>query len=110
MTQDEIKTEGELVIGQPKPNIEFHQIEQPKCVMRIESDRIWVDPDIEVTEAARVVIESLESHIKMLISAEREACAKEAEVLAAKEYNGGQQRMPIYYAFKDCAAAIRARK
>ena len=99
----EIKTNGELMIGQPKPNIEFHQIEQPKCVMRIEADRIWVDPDIEVTEAAKVVIASLESHIKMLIRAEREACAKVCEQVDTAAF-GSDRPEP-----NDCAAAIRAR-
>ena len=79
--------------------IEFHSVEQPRCVMRIERDRIWVDPEIEVTEVARIVISSLQQHIKMLIAAEREKAAKVVE------------EMPMSNWFQsDCVAAIRGMK
>ena len=82
-----------------KPNsIHFQTGGVPKCVMRIEADRIWVDPDIEVTEAAALVLQALEINIKRLIEAEREACAKVCEEFYSIE--GIAQ---------DCATAIRSR-
>lgn len=68
-----------------KPNsIHFQTGEPTKCVMRIEADRIWVDPNIEVTEAAALVLQALEANIKRLVLAEREACAKVCRTAQAK--------------------------
>ena len=89
-----------------KPNsIHFQTGEVPKCVMRIEADRIWVDPDVEVTEAAALVLQALETNIKRLIEAEREACANVCEE-EAEEWSG---RTEPHEAVVRCAAAIRAR-
>ena len=76
-----------------------------KIVMKIERDRIWVDPDVEVDEAAHQVIKILESYIVNMVqrevAAEREACAKVCELIAI---NAADNRA------SECAAAIRARR
>ena len=86
-----------------KPNsIHFQTGEPIKCVMRIEADRIWVDPDVQVTEAAALVLQLLEENIKRLVLAEREACAKVCEkAMIQMNYSEAP--------YKQCAAAIRAR-
>ena len=87
-----------------KPNsIHFQTGNIPKCVMRIEPDRIWVDPDVEVTEAAALVLQALEANIKRLVEAEREACAKVCEDID-NNMEASWKRNAV-----NCAAAIRAR-
>ena len=71
-----------------------------ESVMRIEADRIWVDPDVQVTEAAALVLQLLEENIKRLVLAEREACAEVCDRFAENEAG---------FVAEDCAAAIRAR-
>ena len=75
-----------------------------RIIMRIERDRIWVDPDVSVDEAAQQVIKALESHIVNMVqrevAAEREACAKVCELIAI---NAADNRA------SECAVAIRAR-
>lgn len=90
-----------------KPNsIHFQTGEPTKCVMRIEADRIWVDPDIEVTEAASLVLQALEANIKRLVLAEREACAKVCEDYTDNDRGAYSDDEGHGY---ECAAAIRAR-
>ena len=45
----------------------IHMMPDNKVVMRIERDRIWVDPDVEVDETAQKVIKILESHIVNMV-------------------------------------------
>ena len=45
----------------------IHLMPDNKVVMRIERDRIWVDPDVEVDETAQKVIKILESHIVNMV-------------------------------------------
>lgn len=49
-------------------------------VMEITKDGIWVNPDVSVDDAAKAVLNALESYIKNLVERaryeEREACAK----------------------------------
>ena len=50
-----------------------------KEVMRIDKNGVTANPEIRVDEAGAHVISALDVHIKNLIKAEREACAKIAE-------------------------------
>lgn len=45
----------------------IHLMPDTKVVMRIERDHIWVDPEVEVTEAAQQVIKILEGHIVNMV-------------------------------------------
>ena len=46
----------------------FHTIENSKTeVMRITRDGVWVNPDLEVDEVAKAVLNALDSQIKVLI-------------------------------------------
>ena len=71
------------IIGtQPPPqnNIVFYTGHDAKELMRITADRITVNPEMSVDEAAKLVIAALESHIQHIVrnavATEREACAK----------------------------------
>ena len=52
-------------------------------IMRITKTGIWVNPDVDVNDAAKVVLDAVESNIKTLVQRavadEREACAKLAD-------------------------------
>ena len=76
---------------------------ESRMVMSIERDRIWVDPDVEVTEAAQQVLKAMEAYIvnmvQIAVREEREACAKVCEELGYYVRHGGWT----------CADAIRAR-
>ena len=48
-------------------------------VMRIHKNGVTVNPEMVLDEAAQHVINTLDAHIKNLIQAEREACAKVAD-------------------------------
>jgi hypothetical protein len=49
-------------------------------IMRLSQTGVWVNPDVPVDEAAKKVLEALDSYIKGMVgkavAAEREACAK----------------------------------
>jgi hypothetical protein len=79
--------------GTVEPNITF-LTNSSKEAMRIDKNGVKVNPDFPMDEAAQYVIKALDEHIKGLIHAEREACAKLCETLVMG---------------KHCAAAIRAR-
>jgi len=49
----------------------FTGIEQPKEVMRITRNGVWVDPDITPDEAAKVVLKALDEQIKTLVQRAR---------------------------------------
>lgn len=49
----------------------FTSTEQPKEVMRITRDGVWVDPDIQPDEAAKVVLNALDEQIKTLVQRAR---------------------------------------
>ena len=84
------------VHGTFDPNITFMG-GASKEVMRIDNNGVTVNPDLPVDEAAQHVINALDEHIKSLIQAEREACAKVCETECAQ--NDGIT----------CAEEIRAR-
>jgi hypothetical protein len=69
MTQD-IRIRGAI-----EPNFTFLAGESVE-VMRIHKNGVTVNPAMALDEAAHHVINALDAHIKRLIEAEREACAK----------------------------------
>jgi hypothetical protein len=69
MTQD-IRIRGAI-----EPNLTFLTGESME-VMRIHKNGVTVNPAMALDEAAHHVINALDAHIKRLIEAEREACAK----------------------------------
>jgi len=78
-----------------KPHtVTFHQ--EAKEVMRITANSVTVTPGVSVDEAAAAVIAALEQHMRNIVAAEREACAKMCEENAVM--------IGVL-----CAAAIRAR-
>jgi hypothetical protein len=81
--------------GTLEPNITF-LTNSSKEVMRIGKNGVRVNPDFPMDEAAQYVINALDEHIKGLIHAEREACAKVCED-------------SVEYAGDTLAEAIRAR-
>jgi hypothetical protein len=86
----------------------FHQ--EAKEVMRITANSVTVTPGVSVDEAAAAVIAALEQHMRNIVAAEREACAKVAESMRP---NGGRMfdeaQGACFSALTDCVAAIRAR-
>ncbi len=96
------------IIESLKPDtIHFnHTIENAKTeVMRITKDGVWVNPNMEVDETAKAVLDALSSQVKVLVQKaiedEREACAKVCDDLAAND------KLSNYYVV--AARAIRAR-
>ncbi len=69
MTQD-IRIRGAI-----EPNFTFFSGASVE-VMRIYKNGVTVNPEMALDEAAQHVINALDAHIKSLIQAEREACAK----------------------------------
>ena len=66
-----------IIVKQPLPfnTIRFNSTIQNANteVMRINRDGVWVNPDIPVEEAAKAVLDALDSQIKVLLqSAQRE--------------------------------------
>ena len=74
-------------------------------VMRITRDGVFVNPDVAVDDAAKTVLDALDDQIKVLVQkaveAEREACAKVLDEMAAKD------KLSNYY--KVAALAVRER-
>lgn len=93
-----------------KNTIHFMVDIPPKCIMRIEPNRIWVDPEVEVLDAASAVIEALEKQISTMVSNavadEREACAKVCEGYTDNDCGSYSDHEGHGY---QCAAAVRAR-
>ena len=61
-----------------------HTMDNDKTeVMRITRDGVWVNPDMQVDETAKAVLDALSSQVKVLVQRavedEREACAKVCE-------------------------------
>jgi hypothetical protein len=75
-------------------------------VMRIHKNGVTVNPEMALDEAAQHVINALDAHIKNLIQAEREACAKVCDGLNFID-NGTPAGTRT--SNRHCAAAIRAR-
>ena len=77
--------------GVVEPNIIF-LTNSSKEAMRIDKNGVKVNPDFPMDEAAQYVIKALDEHIKGLIYAEREACAKVCDSINEKEgfYECGQ--------------------
>ena len=85
------------IIKQPLlPNaIQFHTVQNDDRteVMRITRDEIWVNPFVEVDEAAKAVLDALSFQVKVLVQKaveeEREACAKVVEADGLARGNEG---------------------
>ena len=96
--------------GAIEPNITF-LTNSSKEAMRIDKNGVWVNPDFPMDEAAQYVINALDEHIKGLIYAEREACAKVAEdsdhVVEGRGYY--DQLGDADATVRNIVAAIRAR-
>jgi len=58
----------------------------PKAVMTLSCEGIWVDPTLSVDEAARTVLAAIDTQVKYMVDevrrAEREACARVADLVA----------------------------
>ena len=54
-------------------------------VMRITRTGVWVNPDLSIDDTAKAVLAALDSQIKVLVQAEREACAKVCDDHATKD-------------------------
>jgi hypothetical protein len=76
----------------------------PKPVMKISKEGIWVDPSLMIDVAAKSVLECLDTQIKnmvqMAVEAEREACA---QLFDARDTGTG------FYEPHEPAEMIRAR-
>ena len=84
-----------------------HTMENAKTeVMRITRDGVWVNPDMQVDETAKAVLDALDYQVKVLVQRaveeEREACAKIVE--ADGRARGGEGLVLI-----KAAGRIRAR-
>jgi hypothetical protein len=75
-------------------------------VMRIHKNGVTVNPEMALDEAAQHVINALDAHIKNLIQAEREACAKVCDQMEQEAEGTECCKWPTP---ADCAHAIRAR-
>jgi hypothetical protein len=82
--------------GTVEPNITF-LTNSSKEAMRIDKNGVKVNPEFPMDDAAQYVIKALDEHIKGLIYAEREACAKVVESHGT------------WFTTETVAAAIRAR-
>jgi hypothetical protein len=100
-------------ISEPS-TITFHNPLSQGWLMRITADRrIEVADGVDVTEAARQVLDAMQGMLDVglekAVKAEREACAKVCDELPAPdEYNSTDKSMWDVTCI-DCAAAIRAR-
>ena len=97
--------EYKLEIQEPTSMIAFRGL-NADWVMRITADRrIEVAEGVDVTEAARLVLDAMQGMLDVglekAVKAEREACAKVCE---AQEDSGGEWDIQ-----QQCANAIRAR-
>jgi hypothetical protein len=97
MTQDDIISKEQDMTSN---TIAFFMSNGSKEVMRITADSVSVAPDVSVNDAAATVIAALEQHIKNIVAAEREACAKVCDGI------GDSNKWSDAH---DCAAAIRSR-
>ena len=86
-------------------SIIFHAGEPAKVILTLSKNGVVVDPDVPCDEAAQKVLEVLDVYIKRMVQAavdaEREACAKICENLAAND------KLSNYY--KVAANAIRGK-
>jgi hypothetical protein len=93
--------------------ITFHSM-NTGWVMRITADRrIEVADGVDVTEAARLVLDAMQSMLDVglekAVKAEREACAKVCEDLPAPDVYSDTDKSMWDVTCMDCAEAIRAR-
>ena len=90
-------------------------------VMKITDKEVWVNPELEVNDAAAKVIDILQDHILGLVreavQKEREECAELCEGMSemyARLWNGGLRKDKYLEgmsdAADDCKDAIRGRK
>jgi hypothetical protein len=98
--------------------IQFHSGTPATEVLRLSKDGIWANPDIPADDAAKLVLESIDDNIKILVQkavlAEREACAKVCEndawrckkiAVETQDKKANAAALEAYL----CAEAIRAR-
>lgn len=88
----------------PSNSIHFCPEMNSPPVMTITRDRIIVAEGVQLDDAARVLIEALEQHVRGMILAEREACAEICDHEMDQAIN---DQMMI--AAGNCADKIRAR-
>jgi uncharacterized lipoprotein YajG len=63
-----------------EPTIEFKtQTTKPIEIMKLSSEGVWVDPNIHVNDAAKMVIAALDKHIKHIVNSKLEEVATKAE-------------------------------
>lgn len=101
------------IVKQPMlPNtIHFHHTtcNDRTEVMRITRTGVWVNPDMSIDDTAKAVLAALDSQIKVLVLAEREACAKVCDDLPLPPDVARSDASIWEVATLDCAEAIRAR-
>lgn len=90
--------------GAIEPNITFIGGEAIE-VMRLDKNGVTINPEMPLDEAAQHVINALDAHIKNLIQAEREACAKVCDNMAMRSYKDIRAA-----ALESAADNIRARE
>jgi len=100
-------------ISEPS-TISFYKEINQSWVMRITADRrIEVADGVDVTEAARQVLDAMEGMLvvglEKAVLAEREACAKLVEGLPAPDVYSDTDQSMWDVTCMDCADAIRAR-
>jgi len=82
-------------------------------VMRITKDGVFVNPDVDVDDAAKTVLDALDDQIKVLVQkaveAEREACAKVCEQPIDEIQITDDCSEYKYRDNQECADAIRER-
>jgi hypothetical protein len=80
----DIKAENARELGLDyEPNTIKFRIDPATEVLRLSVDGIWVNPDVSIDDAAKLVLAAVGENIKVLVQtavlAEREACAKVAD-------------------------------
>ena len=95
------------IIKQPMlpDTIHFHHTTSNDSteVMRITRTGVWVNPDLSIDDTAKAVLAALDSQIKVLVQAEREACANVCKEIGEESDSFTRDIL------RSTAAAIRAR-
>jgi len=90
-----------------KDTIRFWGDQSATEVLRLSAEGIWANPDIPADDAAKLVLAAIEYNIKVLVQkaveAEREECAKWADLVAREIDNTNNTATYI-------ASGIRARE
>ena len=99
----------ENIIKQPPlpDTIRFnHTLENPKEVMRITRDGVWVNPDMQVDDVAKAVLDALSLQVRVLVQKavedERQACMDLCDKIEKEAY---QMYRKNYDAYEDGVSA-----